>query len=293
MSLKLPPLSSLRAFEAAARLESFSRAADELHVTHSAVSHQVKSLEEFLNTLLFTRSGKRVGLTNEGKLFANRIRTALRDISDATDLIRQPHRTNHLAISVLPSFAARWLMPRLGRFMEHHPELEVHLHASPTLVDFSREDIEVAIRFGRGNWPNVEKEKFMDDEYFPVCSPRFNHGRLPKEPKDLAKYRLLRSDQEPWTPWFQAAKLNLPEPRGPEFNDSAMTVQAAVGGQGIALSRRTLAENDLIAGNLIRLFNIAIPSPGSYYLVWRKGTTPSVNFLIFRDWLFAEKRRKH
>jgi len=292
MSLKLPPLSSLRAFEAAARLESFSRAADELYVTHGAVSHQVKALEEFLGTSLFTRSGRRVSLTSEGKFFADRVRAALRDIGDAVESVSQQHRANRLAISVLPSFAARWLMPRLGRFMERHPELEVHLHASPALVDFTREDIEIAIRFGRGNWPNVEKEKFMNDEYFPVCSPRFNQGHLPKEPKDLAKCRLLRSDQEPWMPWFQAAKLQLPEPRGPEFNDSAMTVQAAIAGQGVALSRRSLAENDLIAGNLVRLFDVAIPALGSYYLVWRKGSTPSANFLAFRTWLFAEKKRK-
>ena len=291
MTPRLPPLNALRAFEAAARLESFSRAADEIHVTHGAVSHQVKALEASLGVALFARNGRRVSLTSEGRMFADRVRTALRDIGDAANSFRRGDRDNRLTVSMLPSFAARWLMPRLGRFMAKHPAIAVNVHASLALVDFERDEVDLAIRFGRGGWPGVESEKFMDDEYFPVASPRFNRGRLPARPSELAQFRLVTTDDEPWTPWLKAAGVRLPEPTGPLFNDAAMMVQAAVDGRGIALARRSIAEGDLAAGNLVRLFDIAIPASGSYYLVWPAGK-PSPKVAAFREWMLEEKRRK-
>jgi LysR family glycine cleavage system transcriptional activator len=194
-------------------------------------------------------------------------------------------------VSLLPSFAARWLMPRIGRFMAAHPDITVNVHASPELVDFERDEIDLAIRFGGGDWPRVEAEKFMDDEYFPVASPRFNRGRLPTRPAEIARFRLVTSDDEPWTPWFKAAGLKLPEPEGPIFSDSSMVVQAVIDGRGIGLVRRSIAEGDLAAGTLVRLFDVAIPAPGSYYLVRPQRPAPQ-KVLLFRAWMFEEKKRK-
>ena len=291
MPNRLPPLAALKSFEAAARLGSFSRAAEENFVTHGAVSHQVKALEEMVGVPLFARNGRRVMLTSDGKVLADRVRAALRDIADAMDTVARRDRGNQLTVSMLPSFAARWLMPRLGRFMEKHPDIAVNVHASLALVEFARDGVDMAVRFGRGGWPNVEAEKFMDDQRFPVASPRFNGARLPTRPAELARFRLLSTDDEPWMPWFKAAGVNLPEPKGPIFNDAAMMVQAAVDGRGIAYARRSITEGDLAAGNLVRLFDIAVKSEGSYYLAWPKGK-PAAKVLAFRNWILAEKKRK-
>ena len=291
MFARLPPLSALRAVEAAARLGSFSGAADEIHVTHGAVSHQVKAMEAFLGVSLFVRNGRRVALTGEGRAFADRIRAALRDISDAAETISRRDRDNRLTVSMLPSFAARWLMPRLGRFMEKYPHIAVNVHASLALVSFARDEVDVAVRFGRGGWPNVHAEKLMGDERFPVASPRFNRGRLPRRPANLAQYRLLRTDDEPWVPWFKAAGVQFPEPKGPIFNDAALMVHAAIDGRGIALARRSIVEDALAAGDLVRLFDIAIQTEESYYLVCPEGNPPD-KVLAFREWILAETKRK-
>lgn len=291
MVRRLPSLNGLRAFEAAARLESFSRAAEEIHVTHGAVSHQVKALEEQAGVPLFARNGRKVALTADGRALADRVRAALRDISEAMESVARRDRGNQLTVSMLPSFAARWLMPRLGRFMEKHPDIAVNVHASLAMVDFARDGVDMAVRFGRGGWSNVGAEKFMDDERFPVASPRLNRGKLPTRPAELAKFRLLSTDDEPWTPWFRRVGVKLPEPKGPMFNDAAMMVQAAVDGRGIAFARRSISEGDLAAGNLVRLFDIAVKAEESYYLVWPKGKPPA-KVLAFRDWMFAEKKRR-
>jgi len=290
MSAKVPPLGTLRAFEAAARLESFSRAAEEIFVTHGAVSHQIRALERALGTALFLRNGRRVSLTTAGRHFAERVRSALRDLAEAAQFVRRAEADRVLTISTMPSFAARWLLPRLGRFMERHPAIALNIHTSFTLVDFQRDEVDLAVRFGRGNWPDLETQKFLEDEYFPVASPRFNRGRLPARPSDLGKFQLMRSDDEPWTPWFRAAGVKLEEPRGPVFSDSSLLLQAAVDKRGIALGRRTLVEADLHAGKLVRLFNIALPAAGANYLVWPKDKL-SANAALLRDWLLEERQR--
>jgi LysR family glycine cleavage system transcriptional activator len=291
MGAKVPPLSTLRAFEAAARLESFSRAAEEIFVTHGAVSHQIRSLERALGAALFLRNGRRVSLTVEGRQFAERVRAALRDLAEAAQFVRRTERDRVLTVSMLPSFAARWLLPRLGRFMQRHPAIAVNIHTSFTLVDFERDEVDLAIRFGRGNWPELEAQKFLEDEYFPVASPRFNRGRLPARPSDLGRFPLMRSDDEPWTPWFRAAGVKLEEPRSPIFSDSSLLLQAAADKRGIALARRTIVEADLHAGKLVRLFKIALPAAGANYLVWPKGKL-SANATLLRDWLLEERQRE-
>jgi len=291
MSRNLPPLSTLRAFEAAARLESFSRAADEISVTHGAVSHQIRALERALGTALFLRNGRRVALTNAGRHFAERVRAALQELVEAAQFIRRSEVERAVSVSMLPSFAARWLMPRLGRFMERHPAIAVNIHTSITLVDFQRDDVDLAIRFGSGHWPDLEAHKFLDEEFYPVVSARFNRGRRPASPAELGKFQLLRSSDEPWTPWFRAAGVRLKEPHSLIFTDSNLLLQAALDGRGIALARSSIAEADVRAGKLVRLFKLAVPAHGASYLVWPKGRL-SANATLFRDWLLEERRRE-
>src|ERR1700693_1997214 len=174
MARRLPPLSALRPFEAAARLQSFSRAAQELHLTHGAVSRQVRALEDHVGVELFSRYGKRVALTPEGRAFAERIRNALQEIVQAADALSSRKRDPRLTVSVVPSFASRWLMPRLIRFMEAHPKIEVNVLTSTAFTNFTDDGVDVAIRLGRGPWPSLACEHFLDDEYFPVASPRLN-----------------------------------------------------------------------------------------------------------------------
>jgi LysR family glycine cleavage system transcriptional activator len=289
MVAKLPPLGALRAFEAAARLGSFSRAAEEISVTHGAVSHQVRALERALGALLFQRNGRGIALTTAGQHLAERVGAALRDIAEAAQVVRRTSRDkNVLTISTLPSFAARWLLPRLGRFMEQHPQIAVTVHTSLGLVDLQREEVDLAIRFGGGNWPGLAAHKFMEDEFFPVASPSFNRGRLPTRPADLAKFRLMRSHKVPWAPWFRAAGVKLEEPRNAVFNDSSLLLQAAMDGRGIALARRSIAEDDIRAGRLVRLFKVAVPA-GASYLVWPKDNL-SANGALLRDWLLQERQ---
>jgi LysR family transcriptional regulator, glycine cleavage system transcriptional activator len=298
MAHRLPPLSALRPFEAAARLESFSRAADELHITHGAVSHQVRALEEHLNTPLFARHGKRVTLTAAGRAFAERVRAVLDELAAAAQAVRT-RRDDVLTISVLPSFASRWLMPRLIRFMDANPGVEVNVGASTSLVNFVDDEVDIAIRFGSGPWPPHACEEFLHDEYFPVASPKWNKGKLPRTPRELLDLRIIREDRDYWTLWFEAAGVKVDGPlpsKGPLFNDSTYALQAAARGEGIALGRRSIVAEDIERGALKRLFDVAIPSRQSYWFVSPRETAEAPNVRAFRDWvkseLAAEKKRK-
>ncbi|HUP96685.1 MAG TPA: transcriptional regulator GcvA [Usitatibacter sp.] len=289
MPRRLPPLSALRPFEAAARLESFSRAAEELHLTHGAVSHQVRALEEHLGTPLFARHGKRVVLTSAGRGFAQRVRGALEEIAQAADALRA-RREDRLGVSVLPSFASRWLMPRLIRFMDAHPAIAVNVIATTALADFSADEIDVAIRFGKGPWPPLMCEKFLDDEYFPVIGAKVYRGKVPRTPKDLLGARIIREDRDLWDQWFQAAGVaaEAPTASGPRFNDSTYALQAAARGEGIALARLSIIGEDLERGTLKRLFDIPLPSPTSYWFVSPKETVGMKKVDLFQAWVRAE-----
>ena len=285
----LANIAALRAFEAAARHDNFSRAADEIFVTHGAISHQIRSLEQELGVALFTRTGKRVQLTEVGRGYAAAIRRALRDIADASDTVRATGRQARLTISTLPSFAARWLSPRLGRFIELFPECEVQLESSRHLVDFERESVDLGIRFGSGDYPGLSVELLMHDHYYPVASPRFKGGKLPITPRELTSGMLLRSVDEPWQPWFKAAGLVRAEPSGGVvYQDASMLVRAAVDGQGIGLARHGVAYSDIGDGALVRLFKTCIPCPKSYYLVCAPKALQRPQVQGFRDWLVHE-----
>jgi len=289
MSLRLPPMQALRAFDAAARTQSLTKAAESLHLTHGAISHQIKALERDLGVRLVARAGRGIRLTDEGERFATRVRAAFAELSAAVTEMTARANPRQLRVSVVPSFAALWLLPRIGRFLAAHPDVDLDVRANVGYIDFQRDDADLAIRYGYGDWPDLSVEHLLDDEYFPVCSPRLAHGRLPKRPEDLAKYTLLRSSDEPWKPWFEAAGLDWPEAsRGPIFSDSAHMMQAAAEGQGIALARRTLLGTDLRNGVLVRLFDVAMPSAKKFYLVYPPRTAGSPKLALFRDWLRHE-----
>jgi LysR family glycine cleavage system transcriptional activator len=282
-------MQALRAFEAAARTKSLSRAAESLNLTHGAISHQIKSMEADFGVRLVERAGRGIRLTDEGERFASRVRTALSELSDAVREVAERSNPRQLRVSVMPSFAARWLLPRIGRFLAAHPDIDLDVRANFMLVDFRRDDVDAAIRWGGGDYPGTVTEYLMDDHYFVVCSPRLAGGRLPKQPADLAGFTLMRSDDESWQRWFEAAGLDWPEPtRGPIFNDASHVMQAAVEAQGIALARSSLIGNDLVNGVLVRLFDITVPAPQKYFLVYPPRVADSPKLLEFRKWLRDE-----
>ena len=287
MAIRLPPMQALRAFEAAARERSLTKAAESLHVTHGAISHQIKSLESDLGVRLVERAGRGIRLTEEGERFAARVRTAFAELITAVQEIATRANPRLLRVSVVPSFAARWLLPRIGRFVAAHPDIDLDVSSNMANVDFQRDDADVAIRYGLGQWDGVRVEHLLDDSFFPVCSPRIAGG-VPKHPADLARYTLLRAD-ELWKPWFEAAGLDLPEPaRGALFNDSSHMMQAAAEGQGIALGRATLLGNDERNGVLVRPFAIETPGARRFYLVYPPRNAESPKLATFRGWLHAE-----
>jgi LysR family glycine cleavage system transcriptional activator len=284
-------MQALRALEAVARTGSLTRAAEGLHLTHGAISHQLKALESDLGVNLIERAGRGIRLTDEGERFAGRVRTALAELAEAVREITEHHNPRQWRVSVMPSFAARWMLPRIGRFLAAHPDIDLDVRASVTLADFRRDDVDAAIRYGGGNYPGVMSEHLLDDVYFPVCSPRIEGG-VPARPADLARYVLLRSENEFWEPWFRAAGLDWPEPtRGPMYNDASHVMQACVEGQGIALARSSLIGNDLVNGVLVRLFDMAVPSPHRYFLVYPPRLAVSPKLALFRAWLQAEVAR--
>ncbi|WP_206954734.1 transcriptional regulator GcvA [Trinickia acidisoli] len=291
---QLPALNALKTFEAAARHESFSRAADELFVTHGAVSHQIRALEDELGTPLFLREGKRVRLTDTGCRYAKDVRAALMTLADATREVREGQRARRLVVSSMSSFSARWITPRIGRFIERHPEIDLELLSTNALTDFTRDDVDVGIRFGPGRYPDLHVEPLLDEIAFPVCAPTFAGGALPKTPAELAASpRLLRSDDQMWRTWFEAAGLSgVPEPRrGVLYQDSSNLLQAAIDGQGIALIRRSIATHELAAGHLVRLFEIDAPNASSYWFVCPPPLFASARVQAFRTWLLEEVER--
>ena len=273
----LPPIQSLRAFEAAARHLNYSRAADELCLTHGAISHHIGRLEKDLGGVrLFVRDGQRMLLTDAGQVFVMQVREALWALTEAVENARtRPLRNDAkraLSVSVLPSLAARWLVPRLAHFQARHPEVDIAIHPTSTLATLDgRDGIQLAIRYGPGRWPGLNATPLMNSFVFPVCSPALLAGGHFKTPEDLLAFTLLRNPRQKWRPWFLAAGLDVPEPaQGPIYDDAGLLLQAAAAGQGIALARSALAMDDLSAGRLVRLSEIAIEDDYGWYLVWRE-----------------------
>ena len=287
-SRRLPNFSALRAFEAAARHENFSRAAEELHLTHGAISHQVRALEEDLGRPLFVRNGRQVKITSDALKFAQFLGKSFADIAMAADAMRAASVNQRLTVSSIPSFAARWLAPRLGRFIDLYPDTEVVLQSSGQLQDLARDGIDVGLRFGRGNYPGMVVQRLMGDVYYPVVSPHYRGGRLPTAPQDLRQHTLLRS-VEPWTPWLRAAGVEMTEPSGGVmFEDLSMLIRSAADGNGVALVRHVVAMQEIASGQLMRLFDIATPCPDEYFFVSPPGAAAKPQVTAFRDWLLEE-----
>jgi LysR family glycine cleavage system transcriptional activator len=292
MSTRLPPLKPLPAFEAAARLLSFTEAAEELHVTQAAVSHQIRQLEDALGVRLFRRLNRGLLLTEEGQVFAGAVRQALGQIAEAADRAKRQDVTGALNVSCLPSFAAAWLVPRLGRFRSKHPEIDVRLSADYELTDFEAEDIDLSIRWGTGGYPGLHEVRLMTEEVFPVCSPRLleDPERPLREPADLAHHTLLHDDiRTDWRVWLKAAGVSGINPeKGPRYNYSNLVLQAAMAGEGVALGRTAIAQDALRQGLLVRPFEFAIPSDYAYWIVCPENRKDQPKLRAFADWLLEE-----
>ena len=290
MLRRLPPLNGLKAFEAAARSESFTRAAEELNVTQGAVSHQVKALEATLGLRLFNRERQRLVLTELGREYLGVVRDALDRIAVGTDRLVQRQSSGVLTVTTSPDFAAKWLVNRLGRFAESHPVIDLRVSATPHHIDFAREDVDLAVRHGDGKWAGLDAVRLCSEVLFPVCSPKLVSGRNRiKTASDLLKFPLLRLDDwTTWTRWFEAAGVTDPVAHGPVLNRASMLIDAAVDGQGIALARTTLAAWDLINGRLVRPFDVSLRLSNTYWIVCPKVASSIPKVAAFRKWLLAE-----
>jgi LysR family glycine cleavage system transcriptional activator len=289
--MKLPPLNALRAFEAAARYGSFTRAAEGLNVTQAAVSQQVRHLEEYLGSPLFERKSRGIELTDLGKRYAGHVSDALREIARATEAA-SIQRDLPLVITTMPSFASTWLLARLASLHRLHPEIVVRLEMTQTLVDLEGSDVDAAIRYGRGHWPGLRSELLLQDSVFPVCTPEMA-GKL--DPDDvlesITRVSLLYDfeENEDWSMWLAAAGHPGQHPKlGSSFADSAVLVRAALQGQGLSLARSELTAEDLKSGRLVRPFEAELPCIYSYYLVYPEATATNPAFQLFRAWLFEE-----
>lgn len=290
MPRRLPPLNALKAFEAAARNESFTRAADELCVTQGAVSQQVKALEAAVGVTLFSRERQRLVITQAGREYLAVIRDALDRIAMGTERLVRSRGAGVLTVSTSPDFAAKWLVNRLGRFAESHPEIDLRISATMHQVDFVREDVDLAVRHGDGKWPGLDVVRLCSERLFPVCSPKLVSGsQRIATASDLLKFPLLRlDDSTAWMRWFEAAGVTNPVVRGPTLDRASMLIDAAVDGQGIALARTALAAWDILNGRLIKPIDVSLRMANTYWIVCPKAAANTSRIATFRKWLLAE-----
>jgi LysR family glycine cleavage system transcriptional activator len=310
VAYRLPPLSTFRTFEAAARHLSFKQAAAELHVTPAAVSQQIKSLESYLGVALFQRLPKALQLTEQGLAMFPKVRDGMDCFAAAVESTRS---TEHFALNVMapPSFATRWLVPRLARFSQAHAEVAIRVSSNPDNIDGTQavpamsmaasdprhEISEVAIRFGTGHYTGYQVEKMLTPEYVMVCSPQLLTAELPLgKPEDLVNHILIHDESIPvvelrpsWHEWFRLAGVKgINAERGPRFSNSIMVQEAALEGQGVALVLRQQVEAEIAAGRLIMPFDIAMPSAYAYYLVIPQAIAERAVVVAFKEWLRAE-----
>jgi LysR family glycine cleavage system transcriptional activator len=292
----LPPLSSLRSFEAVARQLSFSKAAEELHVTPGAISQQVRSLEELLGTRLFDRTRRSVALTDAAMRMLPHIQAGLEMLAKAIASKASPGGDRTLTISVAPSFASKWLVPRLPMFYEQYPDIDLRISATVGLADFKRDKVDLAIRLGHGRYPGLHTKPLFAEALTPFCSPELLKRKGPlKKPDDLRKHRLIHDTSIPgggenqaWEQWLRlAGAKNVSPQRGVRFTLAELAMQAAIDGAGVVLGRIVLAEGDVAAGRLVRPFKIALPLKVSYFLVRLSAQPPRHEVQCFQEWLFG------
>ena len=293
---RLPPLNALRAFEAAARRLSFTKAAEELNVTPGAVSQHIRQLEDYAGTPMFKRTGRSVLLTDAAQASLPLVREAFDQIAEAGRIMQAPARKGRVMVSSAPSFAAKWLAPRLEHFHTAHPEIKAWVSADSGLTDFTTADADFAIRYGRGDYDGLKVEKLLDETVLPVCSPDLLTGEdAIKRPEDLAKHTLIHdvsAELDPscpdWNSWLQArgSATAVDGRRGPRFNQSALAIEAAASGRGVVLAKKAIAASDIASGRLVAPFaDGSISVDYGYWLVWPKGRHLSEDVRAFLRWM--------
>lgn len=290
MSKRLPPLNALRVFDAAARHLSFTRAAEELFVTQAAVSHQIKSLEDFLGLKLFRRRNRSLLLTEEGQGYYLDIKEIFSALSDATRRLQARSARGALTVSLLPSFAIQWLVPRLSSFNMAYPDIDVRIQAVDRDEEKLADDVDVAIFYGRGHWPGMRVEKLYAEYLLPVCSPALMTGENAlKTPADLTRFTLLHdASRHDWQSYIrQLGVQHVNVQHGPIFSHSAMVLQAAIHGQGVALANNVMAQSEIEAGRLICPFNDVLLSKNAFYLVCHDSQAELGKIAAFRQWILA------
>lgn len=300
MASRVPGLGALRGFEAAARHMSFTKAATEIGVTPAAVSHLVHELEDQLGVKLFARSSRTVRLTAAGEILRVAAAEAIEGVGRAVARLREMDGRARLTVTVSAAFASKWLVPRLDRFLLQHPETDVRIEVSSRLVDFAREGVDIGIRFGKGDYPGLRADRLFDETIFPVCSPKLLKGARPlREPRDLRRHTLVHVDWESqgqtwpdWKMWLLAAGVEKQAgaARGIHFSQTALAIQAAIDGQGVALGDSTLVADDLANGRLVRPFDLSLkgPSQFAYYVVCPESSAGQPLVKAFREWVLAE-----
>jgi LysR family glycine cleavage system transcriptional activator len=291
------PLNAVRVFEAVATHGSFSAAGDALHVTTAAVSMQIKSLEDYLQARLFKRSARHVQLTAEGQSLLPFVRRGLDELELGFRTVKLSRSSGALVVSLLASYLQRWLLPRIGAFRAAYPNIDLQFRTSSAIVDFAREDVHVAIRFGRGTWPGLHAERLLDEWLVPVCAPalRKRHGPL-RDSGSTGDYPLLHSSTEPWSFWLgPSSATNVGEDIWPDvgtaFDDSATVLHAAEQGQGLALTRWSLAAASIASGRLVMPYDRALPFAFNYHFVCPEAYLSLAKVAKFREWLMAEATR--
>lgn len=295
MTRRIAPLTALRAFEATARRRSVTDAATELGVTPGAVSQSVKALEAFLGRQLLTRTSRGLELTPHAAAALPGLTAAFDALADASRQLAGAERGGMLTVSAPPAFASKWLTPRLAEFADRNPEIDIRIDASMGLADFASEGVDLAIRFGAGRWSGLESRLLMSESVTPVCAPAL--AAAIKTPADLASQTLIhdessRADEScpDWTMWLRAAGLDFDAARGPRFNQANLAIEAAVGGRGVVLAKRALAQDDLDAGRLVSPFDISTPLEFGYWIVYPPGKQRARPVQLFIAWVEGAAR---
>jgi len=290
--MDLPPLDALRVFEAAARHASFNAAAQELHLTASAVSHRIRALEDQLQVPLFIRAHRRVELTADGARFAESVADALAILRSATRRLAARRTDTPLAMSLAPAFAMRWLLPRFTRFQQRHPEIEVRFVSTSDVHDFSRGDLDMAVRYGRGHWPGLEAEWLMALDAIAVCTPEVAAAEPPlRTPADIAHRTRVQVENRPddWRMWMLAAGVEGVDPTtGPAFQSIPVALEAALGHVGMVIADRQVVARELEDGRLIEPFDVHMPATAAYYIVYPPGAGEDPRIRAFHDWVDEE-----
>ena len=294
---RLPPLNAIRAFEAAGRHLSFTKAADELNVTAAAISQQIRNLEDIVGVPLFRRMTRAVMLTDAGQEALPLLGEGFDKLLDGVKKMQAHENAGVLTVSAAPSFAAKWLVRRLPHFQDQYPDIRIRIDPTLHLADFERDNVDIGIRFGEGNYKGLRTDLLIQENTLPVCSPRLLEGTHPlKQPGDLRHHRLLHCDwgyqdgeQPNWAMWLQMAGVEDVDPtRGPTFTTEVLALEAAIDGQGIALANRKIIANDLAEGRLVLPFDLTLTSKYGFYVVCPEASADLPKNAAFREWLLEE-----